>query len=152
VFNYVTSSEAIEAQGFAAPGVLRGFDDMPDSLVWGMLPFGWRWIGPTLENKFDAWTPCLPGQELELVLFVPRSRPRGQYEVALQLFNDFGVLDTPKVYHFADPMVTYGNTVWAKNVTTRQELSEALTELDALVGDPDVREAYLSLLRGVTRP
>lgn len=149
-FHYLTSPEAIEAQGYAAPGVLRHVSDLPPDLNWGMLPLGWHYFGHTTDNRFDLWVPEEQAIKYKNVrgfththsLWVPRSRWPGQFEIEFKYLPPRNSTHAPDMQY---PFYGTQMTLWSKNITTSAELDRELLELHNIAKDPAALDVFTAL-------
>lgn len=128
--------------------------NIPQDLVWGMRPLGWRYVGHSSHGYFgepyDAWAPPyeVPDEEKQSSphghwsLHIPRAIRPGQYEITFGYTPPYRTM--PDQDDLGTPMPTR-NIIWSANITTTAELNTRLLEVHALAADLDALAAYTAL-------
>jgi hypothetical protein len=145
-FEYLTSGEALNTEH---PVYVS---QIPEELLWGMNPLGWRYLGHTklVLGEHDLWAP--PHQPEQSVaafladdpaptyqLAVPRVHGPGQYEIRFE--HIFPKRTRELNLFLATPSVT----LWRATITTRSELNTQLLTLHTLASDPETLAALHAL-------
>jgi hypothetical protein len=138
-FTYRTTGDAL---GTERPAYVL---DIPDGLVWGMLPLGWTYYGHTTDGQFDLWHPPHhpgPTDFPRNRLWIPRQFGRGQLEARLEFASND---PHPDDEHRWIPRGYAPDVIWRCTFTTRAEISAALLDLQAIAADPDALAIYTAL-------
>lgn len=138
-FTYLTTADAL---GTAHPARML---ELPDDLIWGLLPLGWHYDGHTTDNQYDLWHPPHDPGPVDFPrhrLWIPRQLGRGQLEARLEFANPDS---HPDAAHRWIPRGHAPVIIWRCTFTTRAELTAALLDLHAVAAHADTLAVHTAL-------